>query len=119
MSKERSFIENLAHYRKEIFIGIMVILVILFMVMNSQKVEFSMVFFKTEVPLIILILLFSGIGALTVGIYWYLSNRDKKVLITELKKQIDKLQGDVKDSIHQLNEKSKIKKEDDLPPAEG
>lgn len=120
MSEDRSFLENLAHYRKEIFMGIMIILLILFMVMNSQKVEFSMVFFKTEVPLIVLILLFSGIGAATIGIYWYLSNRDKKTTIKGLHKQIEKLQKDLNVSAQKLGQKAadEIKKSN-LPPAEG
>lgn len=93
--EERNFGQKLWHYRKEILIGILLILAIIFLVKNSDSVEFNMIFWTADVPLIILLLGWGSLGALIVGIYWLIGNREKKRDIRDLKKRIRELEHEL------------------------
>ncbi len=85
---EESFLSKVNKYRKEIIVGLLVILLIVFMVQNNQDVTFHLVFTDMQVPLIVLILGFAALGAAIVGVYWMLSVRDKNRTIKDLSKEI-------------------------------
>jgi len=90
---EESFISQMRKYRKEILVGLAILILLIFMVQNAHDVKFYLVFTDMSVPLIVLILGFTALGALTVGIYWMISNRDKKRDIKELKQKINDLES--------------------------
>ena len=92
---EKSFLQKVKHYRKEIFVVFMAIILVIFMVQNSEDVDFDLVVTDMEVPLIVLILGFTALGAGTVGIYWFLSNRDKKRTIKEMAKELEKKDAEI------------------------
>ena len=94
--EEKSFLEKVKHYRKEIFVGIIAIILIIFMIKNSHEVNFHLVFTKMDIPLIVLILGFTALGAGTVGIYWLISNRDKKRTIKNMAEEIAKKDEEIK-----------------------
>jgi uncharacterized integral membrane protein len=78
-------------YRKEIWVGFLVIVALLFLIWNSDDVTFHLVFFKLEAPLILLLGLFAAIGAGIVAIYWRFSHMEQKFKIKELQKEIEGL----------------------------
>ncbi len=87
-NKEESFLSKANRYRKEIFVGILIIILLIFMIQNSHDVDFNLVFTDMDVPLIVLILGFAALGAAIVGVYWILSNRDKKRTIKDLNRKV-------------------------------
>jgi len=82
----------LIKYRKEIVIGLIALFAFLFLVFNYQKVEFWF-FGKMHVPLIILLLIFSLIGALITGIYFWVGRRDNRKEIKALKAENEVLKS--------------------------
>ena len=78
MEEEKSLGQKIVHYRREIIIGLLIILLIAFMVDNSHDVDFNLVFTDMSVPLIVLILGFACLGAMIVGLYWFIGSRDNK-----------------------------------------
>lgn len=93
--KDQNFLGWLRRNRKEVVVGMLILLAIVFLVKNSDPVEFDLIFWKVEAPLIVLLLLFALLGAGIVGIYWVLSNREKKHLIRALKREVEKLEADL------------------------
>ena len=91
MSEEKSFLSTLKEYRKEIIVGFLIILLLVFMIQNSHDVDFNLIVTDMDIPLIVLILGFSSLGAIIVGVYWYINNRDKKREKKELEKEVDSL----------------------------
>lgn len=87
-NKEESFLSKANRYRKEILVGILIIILLIFMIQNSHDVDFNLVFTDMDVPLIVLILGFAGLGAAIVGVYWLLANRDKKRTIKDLNRKV-------------------------------
>lgn len=75
-------------YRKEILVGLILLIAILFLVKNADEVEFDLVFFKIDAPLVFLLLLFGGIGAGIVALYWRMSQKDLKYRIRELEAKL-------------------------------
>ncbi len=88
---EESFLSKANKYRKEIIVGLLIILLIVFMVQNNQDVTFHLVFTDMQVPLIVLILGFAALGASIVGVYWMLSVRDKNRTIKDLTREVVQL----------------------------
>jgi uncharacterized integral membrane protein len=95
-AQKTSFLDKVKKYRKEILVGLLGLLVLIFLVKNMDDVEFDLVFFKTDMPLIFLLLFFAAAGAGTVAIYWRMDNKDKKFRIRELEKELDNQQRNAK-----------------------
>lgn len=106
--------KNLWYYRKEIGVGILLIITALFMIQNSQTVKFW--FFSTmKVKLIFILLLFFLLGALTVWIYHFVNSRDKKKEIKRLNSQMNDLKEEVKTAYDKLKggaKEEEVKSED-------
>lgn len=83
--KEESF---LIKYRKEILIGIIAILMLVFIVQNSEEIEFQMIFVRLNISLIFLIALFFALGMLTMWIRFHAVVKDKNKIITDLEKRL-------------------------------
>ena len=83
--KEQSF---LAKHKKEVFIVLIAILMLIFIIQNSGSISFRILFFEFPVSLIFLIGLFYGLGMLTVWIRYYSVVREKDKRIKELEDQL-------------------------------
>jgi uncharacterized integral membrane protein len=94
--KKSGFVEFVKKYRKEILIGIIGVIALLFLIKNADEVTFDLVFFKTDMPLIFLLLLFSAIGAGIVALHWRMNHKDMKYKIKELQKELDDLKSNQK-----------------------
>jgi uncharacterized integral membrane protein len=94
--KKSGFVEFVKKYRKEILIGIIGVIALLFLIKNADEVTFDLVFFKTDMPLIFLLLLFAAIGAGIVALYWRMNHKDMKYKIKELQKELDDLKSNQK-----------------------
>ena len=105
--------KNIWYYRKEILVAIIVILVVVFLYQNSKPVDFKLIFWKLEVPLIILVFSFFVIGVLTMWIYNFSKSSEKKKEIKNLKSELIKAKDEVKKLYHQAKEKGSSKKEED------
>jgi putative membrane protein len=86
---DNNTLKFIKQYRKEILIGILMLLVIIFLVQNSDDVEFSLVFWKMDVPLILLLVIWLLIGAVITGVYFFVSNKEMRKEIKRLKKEVD------------------------------
>jgi len=89
--KESNIWPTIKKYRKEIFAGFLIIIAILFLVKNADDVTFHLVFFKIEVPLIILLTIFTALGAGIVAVYWRFSHQEQKFKIRELQSEVERL----------------------------
>lgn len=83
--KEEVFIVK---YKKEILIGLIAFLMMVFIVQNSAKIPFYILWIKIEISTIFLITLFFGMGLLTMYIRYYYILKEKNKKIKELEKQI-------------------------------
>lgn len=81
--KEASF---WSQYKKEIIIGVIGLLLLIFIVQNSHEVEFNMIFTSSKISLIVLILFFFALGMLTAGIYGHFKRKELKKKIKELQR---------------------------------
>lgn len=88
--KESNIWPTIKKYRKEIFAGFLIIIAILFLVKNAYDVTFHLVFFKIQVPLIILLTIFAAIGAGIVAVYWRFSHQEQKFKIRELQMELER-----------------------------
>lgn len=95
--------KNLWYYRKEIGVGIILIISALFMIQNSQEVRFWF-FSSMEVRLIFILIIFFLLGALTVWLYHFINSRDKKKEIKRLKKEMSELKTEVQKAYQQVKE---------------
>ena len=89
-ANEPSFISK---YKKEILIVLIAILMILFIVMNSGDVMFSLIFWKFPIPLVILILLFFTIGLVSAWVYSYFHRKELRKKVRELESKLRKYEG--------------------------
>ncbi len=87
--QEQSF---LVRYRKEIIIAIIAVLMLVFIVQNSDKTRFHLVFYTFEVSLIFLIAFFFAMGALTIWVRYYFLKKEKDRQIEQLEARIKKLE---------------------------
>ena len=88
-SKEESFIVK---YRKEIVIAVIALLMLLFIIFNAEKIEFSLVFFSISISKIFLIALFFALGMLTVWVRNYSLNKEKNNRIKDLEAKLKELE---------------------------
>jgi uncharacterized integral membrane protein len=87
--KEESFIVK---YRKEIIIAVIALLMLLFIVFNSEKIDFSLVFFSISISKIFLIALFFALGMLTIWVRNYSLNKEKNNRIKDLEAKVKELE---------------------------
>lgn len=73
-------------YKKEIIIGVIALILLVFIVQNSGEVPFRVIFVTFNVSLIILILFFFALGILTAGVYGHFRRKELKKKIKELEK---------------------------------
>ncbi len=108
--KEETFIIK---YKKEILGGLIALLSIVFVLMNSQNTVFWFFGLKTEQPLVIFLVVFYALGFLTHFIISYFNKKELKNKVKELEKssgnklaekniaaleeKINKLEKDLKD----------------------
>jgi uncharacterized integral membrane protein len=83
IKKEATFWQK---YKKEIIIGCIAMILLVFIVQNSGEVEFWLVVTPVKVSLIILILFFYALGILTAGVYGHYRRKELKKKIKELEK---------------------------------
>lgn len=83
----------LKEYKKEIIIGIIIILMLIFIFQNMEQTEFTLFFVKMHFPLVILILMFFAIGAISVWVYSYFHKKELKRTIRTLEAKLKKLEG--------------------------
>lgn len=88
--QEESFIIK---YKKELGIGLIAVLMLLFIVWNAKPVEFSLVFFTIQISKIFLIALFFVLGMITVWIRFRASNKEKDKRIKELEEKLKKAES--------------------------
>jgi uncharacterized integral membrane protein len=81
--KEESF---LSKYKKELIIGIIALILLIFIVQNSGEVNFNVVVTSFNVSLIVLILFFFALGMLTAGVFGHFRRKELKKKIKELEK---------------------------------
>ena len=84
--KEENFIIK---YKKELLIGFIAVLMLIFIVQNSDEIEFQMLFIRLKISLIFLITLFFGLGMLTVWIRYYFITKEKNKKIKELEEKLN------------------------------
>lgn len=87
--KEESFIVK---YKKELLIGLIAVLMLIFIVQNSQQIEFGLIFFRVKISVIFLIALFYGLGLLTMWIRFHYSNKAKEKRYKEMEELLKKNQ---------------------------
>ncbi|MFZ5552059.1 MAG: lipopolysaccharide assembly protein LapA domain-containing protein [Bacteroidota bacterium] len=85
--KEESFYQK---YKKEIFIGTIALLTLVFIVQNSEQIPFQVVFFTINISIIFLITFFFAMGALTVWIKYYFTLKEKNKKIKQLEEELKK-----------------------------
>lgn len=83
--KEESFILK---YKKEILIGFIAFLMLVFIVQNAEEIQFQIIFIDMKISLIFLITLFYGMGLLTMFIRYHSVLKEKNKKIKELEKQV-------------------------------
>jgi len=105
--KKGNFVDTLKKYRKELIIGVMLILLVVFMIQNKHDVDFNLVFTDMQVPLIVIILFFSGLGAAIVGVYWIMASRDKKRTIKDMSTKIGSLEKIIQEAQDKFLQKDK------------
>lgn len=85
--KEPSFF---AENKKLIAIGVIIILMLIFIFENMHEVGFWLLVFPVRLPMVVVILLFFSIGAISVWVYSYFHKKELtrkiKALETRLKK---------------------------------
>ena len=83
--KEENFILK---YKKEILIGIIAFLMLVFIIQNAEEIEFQILFIRMRISLIFLIALFYGLGLLTMFIRYHFVLKEKNKKIKELEKKV-------------------------------
>jgi uncharacterized integral membrane protein len=85
--KEPSFFsEN----KKLITIGVIIILMLIFIFENMHEVGFWLLVFPVRLPMVIVILLFFSIGAISVWVYSYFHKKELKRKIKALELKLKK-----------------------------
>lgn len=85
--KEESFYKK---YKKEIFIGAIALLTLIFIVQNSEQIKFQMIFFSIDISIIFLITFFFAMGALSVWIKYHFTVKEKNKKIKQLEDELKK-----------------------------
>lgn len=83
--KEPSFF---AENKKMIVIGVIVLLMLIFIATNLHEVEFSLLFIPIKMPMVVCILLFFFIGAVTAWVYSFYGKKELKKKIKELERKL-------------------------------
>jgi uncharacterized integral membrane protein len=83
----------LKEYKKEIVIGVIIILMLIFIFQNMDETIFTLFWVKMRFPLVILILMFFSIGAISVWVYSYFHKKELKRKIRTLEAELKKLKG--------------------------
>ncbi len=76
--------------KKLIAIGVVVILMLVFIFENMHEVGFWLLVFPVHLPMVIVILLFFSIGAISVWIYSYFHKKELKRKIKALETRLKK-----------------------------
>lgn len=81
----------LAENKKLIVAVIVIILMLVFIFRNMHDVTFYPIFFKVEMPMVVVILTFFGIGAISVWIYSHFGKKELKRKLREAEKKLKQL----------------------------
>lgn len=76
--------------KKLIYTGIIIILMLVFIFENLEPVEFWLLFVGIELPMVIVILLFFSIGAISVWVYSYFTKKELRKKIKSLETRLKK-----------------------------
>lgn len=79
-----------AENKKLIVAGLVVILMLLFIFMNMDEVEFWL-FFKVKMPMVVVILMFFSIGAIGTWVYAHFGRKELKKKLREAEKKLKSL----------------------------
>ncbi len=79
-----------AEHKKLIVVCLIALLMLLFIFQNLHPVIFTLFFIPMNIPLVILILMFFGIGSISVWVYSYFNKKELKKKIRNLESKLKK-----------------------------
>lgn len=83
-------------YKREIVVALLVILIVVFLYQNSEKVDFKLIFWTLHIPLIVLVLSFFALGALIAWGYNFFKSQEGKRELKRLKAELENIMKETK-----------------------